>query len=97
MEIGFGNRLARHLVTQISNDCIADEEPKRKLVDLRTAGHIMLGRIDMTAGMQTHVHAAHDLSGSAWRIMLLEDLHRELQILCEASGRAHCEVPRVEL
>ena len=29
-------------------------------MDLRAAAHIVLGRVDVTAGMQAHMDAAHD-------------------------------------
>src|SRR5260370_2684593 len=96
-EIGFSDRFARHLVAQVSNDRVTDEERERKLMDLRAAANVVLGRIDVAAGMQTHMHAAHDLSRSARRIVLLENLHGELQIPGEAGGRAHCKVLLIEL
>ena len=66
-------------------------------MDLRAAAHIVLGRVDVTAGMQAHMDAAHDLAGAARRIVLLEHLHGELQVLGEAGGRAHAEIFRIEL
>ena len=65
-------------------------------MDLRAAAHIMLRRIDVAAGMQPHVNAAHDLAGAARRVVLLEHLHGELHILGEARGRAHAEILRIE-
>lgn len=35
----------------------------------------------MAAGMKPHVDAAHDLTGAARRVVLLEHLHGELQVL----------------
>jgi hypothetical protein len=50
----------------------------------------------MTAGMQPHMDAAHDLPGAARRVMLLDHLHRELHVLLEPGRRAHREVLRIE-
>src|SRR5438128_1203095 len=66
-------------------------------MDLRAAAYVVLGRIDMTAGVQAHVNAAHDLPRSARRVVLFEDLHLELHVALESGGRAHREVFRVEL
>ena len=63
--------------------------------DARLLG--LLGRIDVAAGMQTHVHAAHDLPCSFASIMLLEHLHLELQVLLETRGRSHAKFGIVEL
>src|SRR5262249_18563709 len=47
--------------------------------------------------MQTHVHTAHDLPRAFRRIMLLENLNLELQVLLEARRRAHLEFRIVKL
>jgi hypothetical protein len=65
-------------------------------VNLRAAAHIVLRSIDMAAGVQPHVDAAHDLAGAAGRIVLLDHLHRELHVLLETRGRAHREILRIE-
>lgn len=57
----------------------------------------MLGSIDVAAGVQAHMHPAHDLAGSFRGIVLLEHLHLELHVLLEARRRAHAEFRVVEL
>ena len=66
-------------------------------MDLRAAAHVVLGRVDVAAGMQAHMDAAHDLAGAARRVVLLEHLHGELHVLRESGGRAHAEIFRIEL
>src|SRR5689334_20661373 len=56
----------------------------------------MLRRVDMAAGVQPHVDAAHDLAGAARRFVFLDRLHPELHLLLETRGRAHREVLRIE-
>src|SRR5262249_16929059 len=75
----------------------ADENVERQLMDLRAPAHVMFGRVHVTAGMKTHVHAPHDLAGATRRVMLLDHLHLELHVLLESRRRAHGEVLRVEL
>ncbi|HEV3162263.1 MAG TPA: hypothetical protein VGZ89_20085 [Xanthobacteraceae bacterium] len=96
MQVIFGDRLARQFVAKVDNDRVADEQNERQLVNLRAAAHIMFRRVDMTAGVQPHVDAAHDLAGAARRVMLLDHLHRELHVLLEPGRRAHREVLRIE-
>jgi hypothetical protein len=66
-------------------------------MDLRAAAYVVFGRIHVAAGMQAHVHAAHDLARAAGRVVLLEHLHLELHVLRESRGRAHGEVLRIKL
>ena len=63
---------------------------ERQLMDLRAAAHIVLGRVDMAAGMQAHMDAAHDLAGAARRVVLLEHLHGELHVLGEFRRACAC-------
>src|SRR5262249_1469573 len=49
------------------------------------------------AGMQAHVHAAHDLAGAARRVVLFDHLHLKLHVLLEPRGGAHGKVLRIEL
>jgi hypothetical protein len=65
-------------------------------LDLLAAFNIVFGRVDVTPGMQTHVHAAHDLTGPFGRVMFLENLHLELQILFESGWCTHAEFGVVE-
>ena len=97
VQVAFGDRLGWHLVAQIGDDRLADEKLERQLMDLRAAAHIVLGRVDVTAGMQAHMDAAHDLAGTARRVVLLEHLHGELHVLGEFGRRAHAEIFRIEL
>ena len=62
---------------------------ERQVLHLLAALDVVLGRVDVAAGMQTHVHAAHDLPRALRGVMLLEHLHLELQVLLETGGRAH--------
>src|SRR5262249_30188179 len=55
-------------------------------MDLRAAAYVVFGRIHVAAGMQAHVHAAHDLTRAAGRVVLLEHLHLELHVLRESRG-----------
>ncbi len=66
-------------------------------MNLRSAPHVVLGRIDVAARVQAHVHPTHDLPRPAGRLVLLEGLHLELHVLLEAGRRAHAEVLGVEL
>ena len=66
-------------------------------MDLRATPHVVLRRIDVAAGMQPHMHPAHDLPRPARRVVLLEDLHLELHVPLESRGRAHRKILWVEL
>ena len=97
LQVLHGDRLARQLVAQIGDNCVANEQLERQLMDLGAAAHVVFGRIHVAAGMETHVHAAHDLPGAAWRVVLLDHLHLELHVLREPRGRAHREILRIKL
>jgi len=97
LQVLLGDGLARQFVAQVGYDRVADEQVEGQLVDLGAAAHIVLRRVDVTASVQPHVHAAHDLAGASRRIMLLDDLHLELHVLFESRGRAHREILRIEL
>ena len=88
--------LLGHLVAQVGDDGVAHEQLERQLMDLRAAAHVVLRRVDVAAGVQAHMHAAHDLARAARRVVLLEDLHLELHVLLESRGRAHRVVLGVE-
>ena len=66
-------------------------------MDLRAAAHIVLGRVDVAAGVQAHMNPAHDLAGAARRVVLLDDLHFELHVFLESRRRAHGEILRIKL
>ena len=66
-------------------------------MDLLAALDEMLGRIDVAAGVQPHVDAAHDLAGAAGGVEVLDDLDLELHVALEARRRPHVEVAGVEL
>ena len=68
---------------QVGDHGIADESFERQILHLLAALDVMLGRIDMAAGMQAHMHAAYDLPGSARRVVFLEDFQLKLHILLE--------------
>ena len=97
LEVLGGDRLAGQLVAQIGDDGVAHEQLERKLVDLRAAPHVVLRRIDVAAGMQPHMHPAHDLPCPARRVVLLEDFHLELHVPLEPRRRAHRKILWVEL
>jgi hypothetical protein len=65
-------------------------------MDLRPAAHIVFRRIDVAAGMEAHMDAPHDLARTAGRVVLLENLHRELHVLLEARRRAHDKVSAIQ-
>ena len=67
------------------------------LMDLHAAAYVVLGRVDVTAGVQAHVHAAHDLASTARGVVLFEHFHLELHVLLEACGGSHREILRIEL
>jgi hypothetical protein len=56
----------------------------------------VLGGIHMTAGVQAHMDAAYDLTGTALGIMFLQDLYLKLHIALETWWRAHLEFRVVE-
>src|SRR5712691_70075 len=89
--------LAGHEMPQVRDDRVAGEYLQGQILDLLAALDVVLGRIDMAAGMQAHVHAAHDLPGSFRSVVLLEDFHLELHVPLESRGRAHGELRVVEL
>ena len=60
---------------QIGNDRVAGEHLERQILNLLAALDVVLGRIDVAAGMQAHMHAAHDLPRAFRSVMLLEHLH----------------------
>ena len=97
LQVLFGDRLAGHLVAEVGDDGVAHEQLERQLMDLRAAAHVVLRGVDVAAGVQAHMHAAHDLAGAARRVVLLEDLHLELHVLLESRGRAHRVVLGIEL
>src|SRR6516164_7378218 len=70
LEVVLGDRFARHLVAQVGDDGVADEEFERKLMNLRSTPHVVLGRVDVAARVQTHVYPAHDLARPARRVVL---------------------------
>ena len=49
----------------IGDHRVADEGLDRQFVNLLAALDEVLGRIDVAAGVQPHVRAAHDLAGAA--------------------------------
>ena len=69
---------------------------QRQVLHLLAAFDVVLGRIDMAARMQAHVHAAHDLARAFRGVMLLEDLQTKLQVLLETQRRSHAEFRVVE-
>ena len=58
----------------------ADESGELQIVDVLAAFHHVRGRVDMGAGMQSHMSAAHDLAEAAIGI-ILDDLGVELHVL----------------
>src|SRR5258707_9185949 len=66
-------------------------------MDLRAAAYVVFGGIHVAAGMEPHVHPAHDLAGATRRVVLLDHLHLELHVLREPRRRAHREVLRIKL
>jgi hypothetical protein len=82
---------------QVGNDGVAGERVERQVLHLLSALDVVLGRIDVTARVQTHMHAAHDLARALGGVMLLEDLDLKLHVLLEAGGRPHGELRVVEL
>src|SRR5262249_51834183 len=97
LEIVLGDRFARLLVGKVGDDSVAVEEPDRKLMNLRSAPHVVFRRLDLPAALRPHVNAPHDLARPAWSFVLLENLHLELHVLLEAGRRTHAKVLGVEL
>src|SRR5471032_1855439 len=62
LQVFLGDGLARHLVAKVGDYGVTHEQLKRELMDLRTAAHVVLWRINVAAGVQAHMHAAHDLT-----------------------------------
>src|SRR5262249_14358484 len=67
------------------------------LWNLRSTSHVVLRGIDVAPGVQTHVHPAHDLALPSRSVVLLEDLHLELNVLLETRRRAHRKILGIEL
>ncbi len=66
-------------------------------MDLSAAAHIVLRRINVAAGVQPHVDAAHNLAGAARGVVLFDDFHLELHVLLESGWCPHGEILRIEL
>ena len=81
---------------EVRDHRVAGECLERQVRHLLAAFDVMFRRIDMAAGMQAHVHAAHDLARPFRGIVLLEDFQLELQILRKARRRPHAEFRIVE-
>ena len=79
-------------MAEVRDHGVTNEQIEGQLMDLRTAADIMLRCINVTASVQAHVHAADNLAGTAWRIMLFDDFHFELHVLLEPGRRAHAEI-----
>ena len=89
--------LAWHAMPHIGDHRVTGKGLQRQIVHLLATRHIVFRGIDMAAGMQAHMHAAHDLTGATRGVMLLDHFHLELHVLLEAGRGAHLELRVVQL
>ena len=83
-------------MTHVGDHGGADEVVELEIVNVLPALHHVRGRIDMRAGVQPHVSAAHQLTQPAVRI-ILDNLGLELHVLGETFIGPHAKFGGIEL
>ena len=97
LQILHRDSLARQLVREIGHHAFTHEQVKGQVVHLLAAPEEVLRRVDMAAGVQAHVHAAHHLPQALVGIVRFHQFDLELHVELEAIQHLHLESLVIQL